>query len=645
MPQRPSLLPRFEPFSRRAALGLCLAVFSAVLQLRFGAWYTSVTVFALLFLLLGTLRFQLPAKAQIPVLAAALLSASFVSFWLSQSSQGGQLSWISAEKILLGVLICAIILLFFLLLTARPFAGICIGMVLILFLATVDYYVFMFRGTEFIPSDILSVRTAAGIAADYDYTPGLMLVRAWLELLLFLFGLSALNLRKLPRLRLTLVSVPLLAVMVAALLFGMRSFSPSYFTHEGTFLNGYLLNFTLSLRQSFVKKPQGYDPARLRSLDAGADPGEASSSSPTIIVIMNESFADLGVVGSRFRTDEEVMPFIRSLSENTIKGYAYSSVFGGTTANSEFEFLTGHSMAFLPDGSVPYQQYLSDGCYSMVSVLKERGYACVAMTPWVGTGWNLRTAYADLGFDEAHFIEDFGDISLVRDRPGDRGMYEYLIRCYEQRDPSRPLFLFGVTMQNHGGYFYDNALYPSRIHLEGFSESFPDVEQYLTLIHESDEALAYLVKYFSGVDEDVVIVFFGDHLPALSSFYRQLHDSSADSLDEREKERAVPYLIWTNYASPAQTPPMASINYLGNYVFEAARMTPPPYTRYLRQFQQTVPVVNSLGYYSPEAGRFLPLDEARGKEAEALRLYAQLEYNALFDRRNRLPMFRTGAEG
>ena len=90
---------------------------------------------------------------------------------------------------------------------------------------------------------------------------------------------------------------------------------------------------------------------------------------------------------------------------------------------------------------------------------------------------------------------------------------------------------------------------------------------------------------------------------------------------------------------------MASINYLGNYVFEAARMTPPPYTQYLRQFQQTVPVVNSLGYYSPEAGRFLPLDEARGKEAEALRLYAQLEYNALFDKRNRLPMFRTGAEG
>ena len=73
-------------------------------------------------------------------------------------------------------------------------------------------------------------------------------------------------------------------------------------------------------------------------------------------------------------------------------------------------------------------------------------------------------------------------------------------------------------------------------------------------------------------------------------------------------------------------------------------MTLPPYNRYLRQFQQTVPAVNSLGYYSPEAGRFLPLDEAQGKEADALRLYAQLEYNALFDKKNRLPMFSTGAD-
>ena len=79
-----------------------------------------------------------------------------------------------------------------------------------------------------------------------------------------------------------------------------------------------------------------------------------------VIVIMNESLSDLSVLpGVESNTD--AMPFLRSLTENTIKGYAYSSVFGGTTANSEYEFLTGNTTAFLPAGTVPYHLYVGQG--------------------------------------------------------------------------------------------------------------------------------------------------------------------------------------------------------------------------------------------------------------------------------------------
>ena len=644
MPDRESLLPRFELKSRRAAVGLCFAILSAVVQLYFGAWYTSVTVFAVMFLLLGALQFRLPEKAQLPVLVLVFLAASCAGFWLTQSSLGALLSDLSLKLILLGILIVAIVLLFFLLLTARPFWSICIGLVLLLFLSTVDFYVYKFRGTEFIPSDILAIKTAGNVAAEYDFTPNLMLVRAWLELLMFLFGVSALHLKKLPRLRLSLVSVPLLTVMVISLLYGMRTCSPSFFMHEGSYLKGFLLNFTLQIERSFVKKPQAYDPDALKTLRVEADP-DTPASAPTIIVIMNESYADLGVVGSNFRTDGEVMPFFRSLGENAVKGYACASVFGGGTANSEFEFLTSHSMAFLPSGSIPYQQYLKDDVYSMVSVLKARGYSCVAMTPFFGSGWNIQRVYPAMGFDEMYFKEDFGDLPLLRGFPSDRGMYEYIVNFYEQRDRSRPLFLFGVTMQNHGGFTFDNEAYPSRIHLEGYSRSYPDVEQYLTLIHESDAALAYLIDYFSGVDEDVVLVFFGDHLPGVSSsFYEETLDSAGSSLDEQEKLYIVPYVIWTNYASSSQTPPLTSLNYLENYVYEAAGLPLPAYNQLLLRYQRCIPAINSLGYYSAASGRFLPLSDASGEEADALLQYEQLEYNALFDAKNRLPMFSSGAD-
>ncbi len=636
-----SLLPHFKLFSRRSAVSLIFALLSAVLQLLCGGWYASAIVFALLFLVLGIVHFHLPAKAQLPVFLLVFLCAVVVIFWLSQYSLDAPLSFLISRRVLcLGLLICAIVLLVFLLLTAHPFWGLCIGMCALLLFATINYYVFAFRGTEFTPSDMLSFTTALNTVETYVFIPSLHLVRAWVILLLFLFSLSALNL-ELHRRRLSLVSVPLLVLMGLSLICGMQSLTPEYYTKGGTLKNGFFLNFTLQLGQTFVKKPSDYNPDLLRALPYDNE-SALPSSYPVIIVIMNESFSDLSVFGETFKTDEEVMPFYRSLNENTIKGYACSSVYGGSTANSEFEFLTGHSMAFLPVGSIPYQQYLRDNCYSMISVLKKYGYICVSMTPCLGGSWNLLQVYPNMGFDEMYYLDYFKTVPKIRSFTSDHGMYEKMIQYYEQRDKSMPLFLFGVTMQNHGSYTVDETLYPSVIHLKGFSESYPDAEQYLTLIHESDDALAYLINYFSGVNENVVIVFFGDHQPKLSSdFYGELHGSETDTLDERQKDFRIPYVIWTNYDSPAQTPPLTSLNYLGNYVYTAAGIPLPAYSQYLQKFQQLIPAINSVGYYSHTAGCFLPLSDATGEEAETLCLYEQLEYNALFDKQNRLPMFLT----
>lgn len=98
---------------------------------------------------------------------------------------------------------------------------------------------------------------------------------------------------------------------------------------------------------------------------------------PNIIVIMNEAFSDLAVLGD-YTTNTEVMPFISSLSENTQKGWMYSSVKGGNTANTEFEFSTGLSMYFLPTGSIPYQQYIkSEVPFTGQSAVLCRLYICV----------------------------------------------------------------------------------------------------------------------------------------------------------------------------------------------------------------------------------------------------------------------------
>ena len=105
------------------------------------------------------------------------------------------------------------------------------------------------------------------------------------------------------------------------------------------------------------------------------------SENPNIIVIMNEAFSDLSVLGD-FPVNMDYMPFFRSLTENTVRGNLFVSVKGGNTANTEFEFLTGDTMAFLPQGSIAYQQYIHEAKPTLTSWLESMGYATAALHPF-----------------------------------------------------------------------------------------------------------------------------------------------------------------------------------------------------------------------------------------------------------------------
>ena len=237
-------------------------------------------------------------------------------------------------------------------------------------------------------------------------------------------------------------------------------------------------------------KKQGEKDAASAYADVAADPGEK----PTIIVVMR-SYADLSVVGD-FSTNIDVAPYFHSLKENAIHGYALSSVFGAKTPNSEWEFMTGNSMAFLPSGSVVYQQYISKTPTSIVSNLKNDGYTCVAscirtMRP---DGAAMQCISGSPRFDETHFIDDFDQTKLLREYITDRELYEKIIDRYESRAANEDLFIMSISTQNHGGYTekYDN--FDEKVRL--LEAKPPDVNRYLSLVHESDSALEYLISIF-----------------------------------------------------------------------------------------------------------------------------------------------------
>ncbi len=512
-----------------------------------------------------------------------------------------------------------------------------------LLLGFINYFVYMFRGNEFSFSDLRSIGTGLSVADNYRLRLEDRGAYVLLATTLFFALVCRCRVSFVHRLHMRIMAVMgavLCGIVVTA---NVYSVNTETWEQKGSYRNGYILNYVLGIRDSFISAPEGHSGEVVAELEKKYSVKETSAvlpdREPTIIVIMNESFADLGVLGE-LHTNMPLTPFYDSLYENTTKGYALSSVFGAKTPNSEWEFMTGNSMAFLPEGSVVYQQYIDSKPASIVSGLKGRGYTCVAMHPYYASGWSRNQVYPDLGYDEMHFIEDFDQTKVIRDYISDRELYEKVIERYENRKVNEKLYLMGITMQNHGGYTETHENFPENYYKIG--RSYTDANQYFSLVHESDKALEYFISYFSEVDEPVEIVFFGDHQPSLNSnFYPILNGKGLSGLteDELEKLYMVPFFIWTNYDTPEETVEITSLNYLSTLALEKAGMELFPYNRFLSEMMEVVPALNSRGYYSRTQGRYLHLDEAAGEEAAWLRRYEQLQYNSMFDKKGRSDVF------
>lgn len=632
----------------RLAIAMVLAVV-LFFEIRFSVW--ALLGFGVLYFFIKSLKIELSEKLSWLWTGLMLgLGAVFTAFHVQYLLLDAELrTKISNEKMLLNILCCLVVFLAVQCFTNNAGLTCIISHVLLLLIAGINYFVYLFRGNEFIFSDLKSIQTGLSVAGNYQFVLSNRAVYVILLTALYIALMRKLHISFQKRILITVFCISIAVFCCVYIGEKTENYVTETWEQKGSYRNGYLLNFVLSIRDCFIGEPEGYSKEAVAALEEqysdGADHAAVSADidepqqKPTIIVVMSESYADLSVIGE-YSTNREVAPFYDSLKENTIKGYALSSVFGAKTPNSEWEFMTGNSMAFLPSGSVVYQQYIDNAPTSIVSNLKNTGYTCVAMHPYYNTGWSRNTVYPNLGFDEMYFLNDFDQTKLLREYVTDQELYESIIDRYENRRKKEDLFIMSISMQNHGGYTekYDN--FDEQIRMLGVN--YPDVNQYLSLVHESDAALEYLITYFENVDEPVEIVFFGDHQPSLSSsFYPYLNGKGLSGLTEDELEAlyTVPFFIWTNYESEESEVEITSLNFLSTMALEKAGIEMPAYNEYLSDMRKIVPAINARGYYSKTAGRFLHIEEAEGEEADWIRDYEILQYNNMFDRKGKSELF------
>ena len=516
--------------------------------------------------------------------------------------------------------------------------------ILFMIIGLANYYVLEFRSAPIMPWDILSIGTAASVANNFKYTLSkeTVFVLIGFVILILLESKVTLELKKDWRIRVggVLASFALLwgftAMLhqdstVARFKLYDKLFTPTVMSKR----DGTAVAFLMELKYIVVEKPDGYNKEDAAALLASYDTNDTESAThtPNIIVIMNEAFSDLSVLGD-FETNEDYMPFLHSLMQegtpNTISGHLNVSVLGGNTANTEFEFLTGNTMAFLPQGRVAYQQYVKSNDYSIATYLKSKGYDTIAMHPYNASGWDRDKVYPLLGFDTFYSLKDWVNPVKIRKYVSDQSCYDKIIELYEQKDANTPFFLFNVTMQNHSSYSEEYDNFHPDITVEGTSSKI--LPNYLSLIKLSDQALENLIEYFSQADEDTVIVFFGDHQPSnsVAAPVWKLNGRSGDSLTEEEEARRykVPFIIWANYDIEAASNVETSANYLGSHVLRAAGLPLYDYRNYLSQLEGQYPVLTAIRAENAQ-GISTPVKDVKS----TLQGYMTLQYYNIFSQK------------
>lgn len=282
---------------------------------------------------------------------------------------------------------------------------------------------------------------------------------------------------------------------------------------------------------------------------------------PNVIFIMSEAFFDITELpGVSYSSDP--CPVFHKLSQEGTSGKFISPTFSGGTGYVEAEVLTGlcgknlninDNLTSLSTDSYKRMPVITD-------VFKNYGYETTFVHSYNSELYNRKNMYAGFGFDNIYFHDSFPkETERHNELISDSDLTKKIISLIEEKD-EKPLFMYAVSMENHYPYINGKYAPDERINVKSKKLDTKELEILNALadgINGADTALGELIDYLKTETEPYMVIFFGDHLPNLSttdgkSLYTSLGVSSSNitskwNSDELYKMLKTDYVIWTNY--------------------------------------------------------------------------------------------------
>ena len=395
--------------------------------------------------------------------------------------------------------------------------------------------------------------------------------------------------------------------------------------------NGFLMAFAFNIPMANVAAPEGYGDNSIADLTSKSASFAANKGDyPDVIMLMSESLWDPTRL-ENVELSADPMPTIRAKQS----GNVFSPEFGGMTANVEFEALTGFSNAFLPYGSIPYQQYIRRPVPSLASFFRGEGYSAIAMHPFQEWFWNRKQVYKNFGFEEFRSEETLPAMEKRGNFASDDALMNEIMATADTA--TNPLFLFAVTLQGHGPYETNRYAENTIGVTGGLSTSASEaLATYSQGVVEADEALLKLMRWAKKRDRETIIVLFGDHLPPLgqafveSGYMPGMVASRRAPLDVMKKEHETPLVVWSSKKGVRKNIGTISPALLPYHVLKTAGFSDPFYTGTLGDVQQEFSVIDRHMLVATD-GKALPdWSIAPNAVPDVVRDYRLLQFDMMF---------------
>ena len=405
--------------------------------------------------------------------------------------------------------------------------------------------------------------------------------------------------------------------------------------------NGLLAELLLELHTRFPQAPQRYNPEEIgriaRTYFDGPVRKKARKEKVNLIIYMIESFMDPMELGLRFTKDP--IPNFRALAHRYGRGKLVPPVFGGKSANSEFEVVTGMSMYFTPAESCPYKQFIRRPTPGLPEILAGSGYRTLALHVESLSFYNYREVYPLLGYKTWQTLQEDPAAMLRLDTAGQRPSDDELVKAVVRSSRgSQPFFVFAFANSTHWPWNYAGRYRDSRLDVR--EPNLPlaarrELKTFVNALSTADRALQKLVDHFSRRREKTVILVLGDHLPGLDPQTYELSlkrrgvvagSPRGSRIPAAAQGLTVPGLIWSNFSLPRRNF-TASNNLLLPRILRSLGLQPRGLPALLDRVAARFSVISD--FVETTDGRRFRVGDARIPHRKLLRDYRLAQYDLL----------------